>query len=306
MLTFTLKRLVSAVLTLLVVSMFTFSLAYLAGDPAVAVAGREASGEDISQIRNFYGFDRPVVVQYLDWLGKAAIGDFGKSYHYRQPVSTMLATRLPVTLTLGVSALVFALALGVPLGILAALKPGSLIDRLAMSIAVVGQAMPTFWFALIMIVFFGLTLRWLPISGNGSWAHFVMPTLALGYFATPALMRLTRSGMIDALRSDYVRTARAKGLLTGRILFRHALRNVVVSIVAISSVQFGALLGGSIVVEQIFALQGIGWLGYDATIRSDLPVLQAITLVVAAFYVFLTLAGDLLSAALDPRMRLAR
>jgi len=305
MVSFTVKRLVAAALTLLLVSVFTFSLAHLAGDPAVSVAGKEATGEDISQIRRYYGFDRPVAVQYLDWLGKALTGDFGTSYHYRQPVSTMLAQRLPITLSLGVGALVFALVLAVPLGVVAAIRPGSLADRLALTVAVVGQAMPTFWFALIMIVFFGLTLRWLPISGNSSWTNFVMPTIALGYFAMPALMRLTRSGMIDALQSDYIRTARAKGLRTGRILFRHALRNVVVAIVAISSVQLGAMLGGSIVVEQIFALQGIGWLGYDATVRSDLPVVQAITLIVAAFYVLLTLAADLLNAALDPRIRLS-
>jgi peptide/nickel transport system permease protein len=304
MLPFAIKRLIGAALTLLLVSVFTFSLAHLAGDPAVSVAGKEASGEDISQIRHYYGFDRPVMTQYFDWLGKAVTGDFGMSYHYRQSVSAMLAQRLPITLTLGIGALILALLIAVPLGIVAALRPGSLVDRLAMTVCVVGQAMPTFWFALIMIVFFGLTLRWLPISGNSSWKNFVMPTIALGYFAMPALMRLTRSGMIDALQSDYIRTARAKGLRTGRILFRHALRNVVVAIVAISGVQLGALLGGSIVVEQIFALQGIGWLGYDATVRSDLPVVQAITLIVAAFYVLLTLMADLLNAALDPRIRL--
>lgn len=304
MLRFTVKRLISAALTLLLVSVLTFSIAHLSGDPAASIAGKQATSESIAEIRSYYGLDRPVPLQYVDWLGKAVTGDFGMSYHYKQSVSDMLAARLPITLALGTAALVFALVIAVPLGIVAAIRPGSLIDRLAMIIAVVGQAMPTFWFALVMIVFLGLRLRLLPVSGNTSWQHYVMPTIALGYFAIPALMRLTRSGMIDALQSDYVRTARAKGLRTSRILFRHALRNVTVAIVAISSVQLGAMLGGSIVVEQIFALQGIGWLGYDATVRSDLPVLQAVTLVVAAFYVFLTLAADLLNAALDPRIRM--
>lgn len=305
MLAFALKRLLSAALTLLLVSAFTFSLAHLAGDPAVAVAGKEASAEDIARIRAHYGFDRPVFAQYAEWFGRSVVGDFGMSFHYQQRVADMLASRLPITLGLGVGALLFALVLSVPLGVVAAIRPGSVLDRLSLLIAVVGQAMPTFWFALIMMVFFGLTLRWLPISGNATWLHFVMPTIALGYFATPALMRLTRSGMIEALQSDYVRTARAKGLRAGRILVHHALRNVLVSIVAISGVQLGAMLGGSIVVEQIFALQGIGWLGYDATVRSDLPVLQAITLIVAGFYVLLTLAADLLNAALDPRIRVS-
>ncbi len=305
MLQFIAKRLVSALLTLLLVSVLTFSLAHLAGDPAIAVAGKEASAEDIARIRAYYGFDRPIVEQYLAWCAKAVTGDFGMSYHYQQPVSLMLATRLPITLWLGVASLVFALVLSLPLGILAAIRRGSLVDRLCLFLAVVGQAMPTFWLALLMIVFFSLTLQWLPVSGNSSWQNFVMPTIALGYFATPALMRLTRAGMIDALESDYIRTAWAKGLRPFSVLFKHALRNVMIPIVSVSAVQLGAMLAGSIVVEQIFALQGIGWLGYDATVRSDLPVVQAITLIIAAFYVFLTLAADLINAALDPRIRIA-
>ena len=200
--------------------------------------------------------------------------------------------------------MLFALILSLPLGVIAALRRGSMIDRFCLFLAVVGQAMPTFWLALLMIVFFSLTLKWLPVSGNNSWQHFIMPTVALGYFATPALMRLTRAGMIDALESDYIRTAWAKGLRPFTILFKHALRNVLIPIVSISAVQLGAMLAGSIVVEQIFALQGIGWLGYDATIRSDLPVVQAITLIIAAFYVLLTLLADLINAALDPRIRI--
>ncbi len=303
MLPFIAKRLFSALLTLLLVSVLTFSLAHLAGDPAIAVAGREASAEDVARIRAHYGFDRPIVEQYLAWSAKAVVGDFGMSYHYQQSVSDMLVRRLPITLGLGLSALIFALVLSLPLGILAAVWPNSIIDRLALLVALVGQAMPTFWFALLMIVFFSLSLHWLPVSGNASWRNFVMPTIALGYFATPALVRLTRAGMMDALESDYIRTARAKGLGLGSILFKHALRNVLIPIVSVSAVQFGAMLGGSIVIEQIFAMQGIGWLGYDATVRSDLPVVQAITLIIAAFYVLLTLVADLINAVLDPRIR---
>lgn len=299
------KRLLSAALTLLLVTMLTFSLAHLAGDPAVAVAGREASSEDIARIRAHYGFDRPLVEQYLSWCARALVGDFGTSYHYQQPVSEMLAKRLPVTVALGLSSLLLSLLLALPLGMLAALRPNAWPDRLAQAVALVGQAMPTFWFALLMMVFFGVSLHWLPVSGNASWQHFVMPTIALGYYATPALLRLTRAGMLDALASDYIRTARAKGLRGATIVLKHALRNVMIPVVSVSAVQFGGMLGGSIVVEQIFALQGIGWLGYDATVRSDLPVLQAITLIVAAFYILLTLLADLLNALLDPRIRIA-
>ncbi len=304
MIAFVLKRLISAFLTLLVVSIFIFLLAHLAGDPAIAIAGKESSAEDVERIRVHYGFDRPLIEQYVDWCARALVGDFGRSYHYQQSVSELMASRLPVTLILGVSALGFALLLSIPLGILAATRPDSLVDRVSLVIAVVGQALPTFWFALLMIVFFGVTLRWLPISGSEGWQSFVMPTIALGYFATPALMRLVRAGMIDALDSDYIRTARAKGLSQMSILLKHAFRNVMIPIVSLSAVQFGAMLSGSIVVEQIFALQGIGWLGYDATVRSDLPVVQAITLVIAVFYVVLTLAADLLNAVLDPRIRI--
>ena len=303
MLSFIAKRLFSALLTLLLISVLTFSLAHLAGDPAIAVAGSEASAEDVARIRAHYGFDRPIVEQYLVWCGRALIGDFGMSYHYQQSVSDMLAKRLPITLGLGLSGLIFALLLSLPLGILAALRPNSIIDRLALLVALVGQAMPTFWFALLMIVLFSLSLHWLPVSGNASWQHFVMPTIALGYFATPALVRLTRAGMMDALESDYIRTARAKGLGLGSILFKHALRNVLIPVVSVSAVQFGGMLGGSIVIEKIYAMQGIGWLGYDATVRSDLPVVQAITLIIACFYVLLTLLADLINAVLDPRIR---
>ncbi len=305
MLQFVAKRLASALLTLLLVSVLTFSLAHLAGDPAIAVAGKEASAEDIARIRAHYGFDRPFVEQYVAWCAKAVRGDFGMSFHYQQPVSEMLAARLPITLSLGIASLVFALVLSLPLGVVAAIRRGSLVDRLCLFLAVVGQAMPTFWLALLMIVFFSLTLQWLPVSGNSGWQNFVMPTVALGYFATPALMRLTRAGMIDALDSDYIRTAWAKGLRPSSVLFKHALRNVMIPIVSVSAVQLGAMLAGSIVVEQIFALQGIGWLGYDATLRSDLPVVQAITLIIAAFYVLLTLVADLINAGLDPRIRIA-
>jgi len=300
---FIIKRLASAVLTILVVSALTFSLAFLAGDPAIAIAGKDSSAADIARVREYYGFDRPVVIQYGEWLAKALTGDFGRSFHYQQSVADMLASRLPITFGLGVAAIIFALAIAVPLGVAAAAKPGGLIDRFALGLSVLGQAMPTFWLALLLVVLFGLTLRWLPISGNATWQHFVMPTIALGTFALPALLRITRAGTLDALRSDYVRTARAKGLGAGKVLFRHALRNVMIPLVSISAVQLGALLAGSIVIEQIFALQGIGALSYDATLRADLPVVQAITLIVAVFYVLLTLVADIVNAILDPRIR---
>jgi len=302
MLAYALKRSFSAFLILIVVSALTFSLSHLSADPALTIGGEQASDEDIQAIRELYGFDRPIYIQYIDWAARAMSGDFGESYHYGERVSTMIAGRIGTTMTLGVLAILFALAVSIPLGVVAAMRPNSLLDRFALLIAVLGQALPTFWFALMMIIVFGVWWRWLPISGNDTWAHFVMPTIALGYYATPALMRLTRAGMIEVLGSDYVRTARAKGLSPTVVLFKHALRNAIIPVVALAAVWFGFMLGGSIVIETIFNLKGLGWLSYDALLRSDLPVVQAIVLIFASFYVVLTLAADLLNAWLDPRI----
>lgn len=302
MLAYTLKRTFVAFLILIVVSGLTFSLTQLSTDPAMTIAGETASEADIEAIRKLYGYDRPVHEQYISWAMRALSGDFGESFHYKQRVSEMISGRIGTTLTLGVSAILFALVIAIPLGTVAAIRPNSLIDRVALFIAVVGQALPTFWFALMMIIVFGVWWRWLPISGNTTWQHFVMPTIALGYYATPALMRLTRAGMIEVLSSDYIRTARAKGLRPMTVLFKHALRNAIIPVVSLAAVWFGFMLGGSIVIETIFNLKGIGWLSYDALLRADLPVVQAIVLIFASFYVVLTLVADLLNAYLDPRI----
>ena len=302
MIAYTLKRIFVAFLILLVVSGLTFSLSHLSADPALTIAGEQASDEDIEAVRKLYGFDRPIIEQYGNWLGRALQADFGDSYHYKAPVVEMISGRIGTTMTLGFLAILFALVVSIPLGTLAAVRPNSFIDRFALLIAVFGQALPTFWFALMMIILFGVWWRWLPISGNTTWAHFVMPTIALGYYATPALMRLTRAGMIEVLGSDYIRTARAKGLSPAVVLFKHALRNAIIPVVALAAVWFGFMLGGSIVIETIFNLKGIGWLSYDALLRSDLPVVQAIVLIFASFYVVLTLLADLLNAYLDPRI----
>ncbi len=302
MLAYTLKRTVVAFLILVVVSALTFSLSHLSADPALTIGGEQASDEDIEAIRKLYGFDRPVYEQYFSWLGRALAGDFGESYHYKQPVVEMISERIGRTMLLGTLAILFALIVSIPLGTLAAMRPNSLLDRFALLIAVFGQALPTFWFALMMIIVLGVWWRWLPISGHDQWLNYVMPTIALGYYATPALMRLTRAGMIEVLGSDYIRTARAKGLPPFVVLFKHALRNAIIPVVALAAVWFGFMLGGSIVIETIFNLKGIGWLSYDALLRSDLPVVQAIVLIFASFYVVLTLAADLLNAYLDPRI----
>jgi peptide/nickel transport system permease protein len=305
MLAFTLKRLGVALLVALTVSLITFSMIYVSGDPAIAIAGEGARQQDIEAIRKFYGFDRPIIVQYLDWLAGAVRGDLGRSYTLRQPVADVIFARLPVTMALGASAIAFALLLAIPLGVLAAVRPNSIFDRFALTLAVIGQAMPTFWFALTLILWLGVAWRILPITGSGSWQNFVMPAIALGYYVTPAVMRLTRAGMLEVLASDYIRTARAKGLRPGRVLFKHALRNAIIPVVSLAAVQFGFMLGGSIVIETIFQINGLGYLAWESIQRKDLPTMQAIVLVLSVIYVLLTLAADLLNAFLDPRLRVA-
>jgi peptide/nickel transport system permease protein len=199
--------------------------------------------------------------------------------------------------------LVFALLLSIPLGVLAAVRPNTLVDRIALSLSVVGQALPSFWFALILIYWLGIQWRLLPITGTDSWLNFIMPAVALGYYITPAIMRLTRAGMLEVLSSDYIRTARAKGLRSTSILFKHALRNAIIPVVSLAAVQFGFMLGGSIVIETIFSINGLGFLAWESIQRADLPMMQAIVLVLACFYIVLTFLADMLNVFLDPRIR---
>ena len=303
MLAYALKRLAVAVLVALTVSLITFSMVYLPGDPAMALAPEAASQEDIELIRRIYGYDRPIIVQYLDWLFKAIQGDFGRSHYLNEDAATVIFDRLPTTMTLGACAMTFALVLSIPLGVIAAIRPNSLVDRLALTIAVIGQAMPSFWFALTMMLWLGITWRLLPLTGTSSWLNFIMPSIALGYYVTPGVMRLTRAGMLEVLAADYIRTARAKGLRPVSVLFKHALRNAILPVVSLAAVQFGFMLGGSIVIETIFAINGIGYLAWESIQRADLPMMQAIVLVLSVFYIVLTLLADLLNAFLDPRIR---
>jgi peptide/nickel transport system permease protein len=305
MLAYLIKRLGVALLVALTVSAITFSMIYLSGDPAMALAGEAATEEDIQNIRRVYGFDQPIIVQYFNWLWHAIQGDFGQSHYLKKPVAEVIFERLPTTMTLGALALLFALALSIPLGVIAAIRPNSIIDRVALTIAVIGQAMPSFWFALTMVLWLGIYWRLLPITGTASWANFVMPAIALGYYITPAVMRLTRAGMLEVLQSDYIRTARAKGLRPMTVLFKHALRNAVIPVVSLAAVQFGFMLGGSIVIETIFAINGLGFLAWESIQRADLPMMQAIVLVLSIFYIVLTFLADMLNAWLDPRIRVA-
>jgi len=303
MLSYILKRLGLAVLVAVSVSALTFLLPHLSGDIAVALAGEGALPEDIENIRRIYGLDRPLIVQYLDWLTGMMQGDFGQSLYFKTDVIELIGDKLPTTAILAVLALFVALAISIPLGVLAAVRPNSWVDRLSLGLAVLGQSIPNFFFALILVMLFAVLFPILPVSGSETWRHFVLPSLALGYYATPAFMRLVRAGMIEVLASDYIRTARANGLSGTTILFKHALRNALVPVVALAAVQLGFLLGGSVVIESVFALDGLGYLAFQSISYSDFPVTQAIVTMLSFVYVALTLAADLVNAWLDPRIR---
>jgi peptide/nickel transport system permease protein len=300
------RRLAIGVLVALTVMTLAFLLTRLSGDLAVSIAGPAATQADVEIVRKAYGLDRPLYVQFFAWVGRAMIGDFGQSYFFKDSVANLIQKRLPITLTLGLVGLSLALIVSIPLGILAALRENTWIDRSVTMFTMVGQAVPSFWLALILMIVLGLQFGILPISGTGTWQHFVMPGIVLAFTAIPALTRLTRSGMIEAMASDYIRTARAKGLSRARIVFKHALRNAAIPVVSIAAVQLGFMLGGSIVIETVFALHGVGYLGWESIAKNDFPVVQAVVLVLAVFYIGLTLLADILNALLDPRLRTGR
>jgi len=299
------KRLGLAVLVAMTVSIIAYMLLYLSGDPALAIAGEGARQADIDMVRKTYGFDQPIIVQFGNWVLKLISGDLGTSIYFKTDVGPLIFSKLVTTMLLALYALAFALVISVPLGVIAAIYKNSWIDRLCLAVAVVGQAMPNFFFALILIMLFSISWRMLPVSGSDTWQHFVMPAITLGYYAAPAFMRLIRAGMIEVLEADYIRTARAKGLPTRTVVFKHALRNAIVPVVALAAVQLGFLLGGSIVIETIFALDGLGYLAYQSITHKDFPVTQVIVLLLSVIYILLTLASDIANAWLDPRIRVA-
>jgi len=297
------SKVIVSLLVLFTVSLVGFALLHLSGDLAATLAGENASAEQIAELRHTMGLDRPLLAQYASWLADAARGDFGLSFFARESVLTMFLARIGTTAILAVSALILAIAVSLPLGMLAAVRPNSWLDWMVSGVALSGQALPGFFLALMMISFFGVTLRWLPISGSATPSHYVMPVVVLAIGAIPALMRLTRSGMLEVLEQDYIRTARSKGISSLRVMWKHAMRNAILPIISLSAVQLGTLLGGSVIVESVFAIDGIGLLTYRSIQRGDFPVVQAMLMFVSASYIILTLLADVINAWLDPRLR---
>ncbi len=303
MIRFLLRSLLLAVLVCLTVLVISFTLSRLSGNLAINLAGPDASPEAVAKIEHELGLDRPLPVQFAAWADRAAHGDLGSSYLYHQSVSSLIASHLPVTLRLGAIAISIAIVVAVPLGIVAALYEGTWIDTASGLVALIGQAVPSFWLGLMLIIWFGIDLRWLPIAGLSTWKGYVLPSFVLSFVAIPVMLRLTRGGMVDALRADYVRTARAKGLSRASIILKHAFRNAAMPVVAVSAVQLGFILGGSVVTEVVFNVRGVGYLAWESIGKGDFPVVQAVVLLFAVIFVGLTLLSDLAGALLDPRLR---
>jgi peptide/nickel transport system permease protein len=300
---FILRRLLQTAVTALFVTMIVFALARLTGDPTVMLLPTEATQADRDFLKNQLGLDKSVPEQYFTFISKALAGDFGTSFRYRVPVRDLVAARLPATIELAVLSMLLATAIALPLGIVSALRRGSLIDRLARWFATLGLATPTFWLGLMLILLFAVTLNWLPAAGREQWSSRILPVIALGWFSAAAIARLTRSSMLDAMQSDFVRFERLSGLPEFVIVLRHALKNAAIPIVTYMALQFGVLLSGAVVTERVFAWPGIGSLVVDAILERDFPVVQAAVLVTAILFLLINLATDLFYSWLDPRIR---
>jgi peptide/nickel transport system permease protein len=298
------RRLLATVPLLLAVSVVVFSFVHaLPGDPAVLFLGEEATTENLARFRAKLGFDRPLIVQYGDWLGRALQGDLGRSIRTNQPVVQAIVERLPMTLRLLAFSMVISLAIAVPLGIVSAVKRNSGVDLASTFFALFGFSTPNFWLGLILIYVFALLLRWLPASGFDGMRSLILPSITLGTALAALVTRQLRSGMLEVLRQDYVRTAQAKGLADRMVIGKHALKNALISVVTVIGLQIGALLGNTIITESLFALPGVGRLMIDSVFSRDFFVVQGVILFLAVGYVVANLVVDILYSYLDPRIR---
>ena len=304
MLGYFVRRLASALVTLLIVSVVVFTVTRLTGDPVRLMLPIEATSQDVAEFRHRLGYDRPLPVQYLDFIVRAARGDLGESLRFRQPALEVIIERLPATATLAASAMAVALVIGLPAGILAAVHRGGWIDGIARGVSLLGQALPAYWIGIMLIILFAVHLRWLPAAGAGSPAHVVLPAVTLGLWPMARIARVLRSSLLESLGADYVRTARAKGLTEQNVVLLHALRNALLPTVTVVGLSFGIIFGGAIVTETVFAWPGVGRLLLDAVSQRDYPLVQAIVLMFAAVFLLINLAVDLLYGVLDPRVRL--
>ena len=304
--TFLLRRLWQSLVVLLGVSFVVFLILHLTGDPALVLLSPEATALDVQRFREAMGFNDPFIVQYWRFLTGALRGDFGQSVRHGEPAFDLVVERMPATFELAGAALLLALALSIPAGIVSAVRRNTAIDYISTVIALLGQSMPTFWLGIMLILLLSVQLQWLPSSGRGGLEHLVLPAVTLGLFTTARITRLTRSGMLEVLNQDYIRTARAKGVSDPPVVWKHALKNAAIPIVTIVGIELGTLLGGSVITETIFAWPGVGRLSVQAIYNRDYPVVQASVFLLATTFVLVNLLVDVVYTYLDPRIRLTR
>jgi peptide/nickel transport system permease protein len=309
---YVLRRVAAFVATLFAVSLLVFVVVrVLPGDPALVIMGTQGSPEATARLRHAMGLDQPLLVQYVDWLGRALRGDLGVSIQYDLPVGQLIVSRFPVTLPLALLAALFMTLTALPFGLYAATRRGRAGDYLTMIVSQLGIAVPSFWSGLLLILLFSVRLGWAPSGGFEGWSKglgpalksLLLPALALGFFQAAVLIRATRSAVLDVLGEDYVRTARAKGLSERTVVGKHTFRNAMIPVLTVTGVQLGQLIAGSIVLESVFALPGLGRLALGAIAARDLPVVQGVTLFIASAIIAINFAVDLAYAALDPRIR---
>lgn len=304
MVNYIIRRLLLAIPALLGVSILVFTMVrMLPGCPAIGIAGVHAAPEFIEYIREEFGLDKGLHIQYVIFLGRLLRGDLGISTHSRRPVTTEIWTRLPNTIELAAASLFIAIIIGISAGIISAIKPYSIIDNMSMFGALLGVSLPVFWLGLLFMLFFSVTLGWLPATGRGTILHLILPAVTLSVGSTAINARMTRASMLEVLGQDYITTARSKGLREQLVICKHALKNSLIPVITIIGLRFGTLLGGAVLTETVFAWPGVGRLVVDAILARDFPVVQGVVLVIAGGFVLVNLFVDLLYSFFDPRIR---
>jgi peptide/nickel transport system permease protein len=298
------RRLFQGLVTVLGVAVFVFMLLHMSGDPALVMSSPDATPAQLEQLRNNMGLDQPLYLQLAIYLKNILVGDLHQSLRFNRPVADLIAERLPHTIELTVAAMVLAVVIAIPAGVIAAIKRNSLLDRMMVAGAMAGQAIPIFWLGLVLILIFGVRFKILPVYGQGGLNHLILPAITLSTLIMGRLTRMVRSSMLEVLNRDFVRTARAKGLSEARVLVLHGLRNASMPIITLLGLQLAQLLGGAVVTESVFAWPGVGSLVVEAVFNRDFPVVQGVTLVISTIFVIVNMLVDISYVALDPRVRL--
>ena len=303
---FIVLRILYSIVTLFILSLTIFTIVRLTGDPALLMAEPGARPEDLARVRQQWGLDRPWPVQFMSFMQNVVTGELGKSFNYRLPVSELYFQRLPNSLQLALVATVISLLVGIPAGIISAVRVNSLWDNLGKIIALLGLSIPGFWLGLVLILVFSVWLRWLPTSGTGDWRHLIMPAIALGWYFSASLLRLTRSSMLEVMRSEYIKLARLKGLPETVVVAMHAFKNALIPVFTLAGVNLVVMVNAAVIIEVIFAWPGIGRLLYEGIFQRDFPLVQGVVVMAGFMIIGVNLLVDVLYAFIDPRIRLTR